>query len=224
MELKRIQVHILPAIQESTHIRTYGNKQGLLYLKEKLKMGYILDGVTCRHLYITSDEEPKIGEQCLYNDKEGNHAFIEIFDKGEIFTPHLCRKIIATTDKKLIINDWVGVIEHKLEGKYEDSNYVPQLEQSFLKEYCKNPDGKWCVEYDMKLPYCTKIRCLLPNCSCTDVLTLKLNQDNTITIHPIKDSWSREEVINILHQYSEETYDKYKEDLKIRNDWIKENL
>ena len=216
MELKRIQVHILPAIQESTHIRTYGNKQGLLYLKEKLKMGHILDGVTCRHLYITSDEEPKIGEQCLYNDKEGNHAFIEIFDKGEIFTPHLCKKIIATTDEKLKIG-------YKIHPEVTYIN-LPQVQQSFIEEYCKNPDGKWCVEYDMKLPYCTKIRCLLPNCSCTDVLTLKLNQDNTITIHPIKDSWSREEVINILHQYSEETYDKYKEDLKIRNDWIKENL
>lgn len=51
---------------------------------------------------------------------------------------------------------------------------------------------------------------------------LKVNpKDNTITIKKVKDSWNREEVINIIHQLRS---DRVIKDTEKMNRWIEENL
>ena len=60
----------------------------------------------------------------------------------------------------------------------------------------------------------------------------KINSHNEITIHPIKDSWTREEVIELLNAYGNhvalEFSDcdcSYTEPFSMTEDeWIKENL
>jgi len=47
----------------------------------------------------------------------------------------------------------------------------------------------------------------------------RVNSHNEITIHPIKDSWNREEVIALIEKHRKETYNGYSS-----KKWIKENL
>jgi len=51
-------------------------------------------------------------------------------------------------------------------------------------------------------------------------LNPKVNSDNTINIKPIKDSWSREEVVHFLNQYRLFGHS----DLPGFNKWVEENL
>ena len=53
----------------------------------------------------------------------------------------------------------------------------------------------------------------------------KIDSDNTITIKKVKDSYSREEVINLLYKYNDGIIDRYSQlTNKDLNKWIKENL
>lgn len=78
-----------------------------------------------------------------------------------------CRKIIATTDPKIYA-------DYSTPG----DTFVPELQQSFLKEFVANPDGEYVVEYDCnhdQMPY-----------KVIDVL--KLNQDNTVNITSVENN------------------------------------
>jgi len=57
-------------------------------------------------------------------------------------------------------------------------------------------------------------------------LKLKVDEHNTITIHPIKNSWSREEVESLLFKYAEDEHAWFstKGEADQFNNWIKENL
>ena len=54
---------------------------------------------------------------------------------------------------------------------------------------------------------------------------LKVDSNNTITIKKVKDSYSREEVINLLYKYNDGIIDRYSQlTNKDLDNWIKENL
>ena len=55
---------------------------------------------------------------------------------------------------------------------------------------------------------------------------LKIDLHNTITIHPIKNSWAREEVETLLFQYASDEWgvDSSHQDIKQFNKWVKNNL
>ena len=54
---------------------------------------------------------------------------------------------------------------------------------------------------------------------------LKVDSNNTITIKKVKDSYSREEVINLLYKYNDGIIDRYSQlTNKDLDKWIKENL
>ena len=187
------------------------------------------------HLYITSDDEIKDGDWCIMFDSIGN-----IFSTPQQYKPkegHILndglKKIIATTDSSLMHLSNNGRVGYNL----------PQPSQSFIKKYCElggNID-KVLVEYESK-------GCILKNGVCADYLTdeckdegyrcykLKTDSHNTITIKPVKDSWTREEVIDLLKQYQEDfcNFESIKPGLeKLKNtinlpeywrDWINKNL
>ena len=86
-----------------------------------------------------------------------------------------CKKIIATTDKYLGLED-VGKAGYSVDEFYPE---LPQLQQSFIEEYCGNPVGKVMVEYE----YYKQNG--MPDESSS--LRLKLNQDNTVNITSVED-------------------------------------
>jgi hypothetical protein len=133
-----------------------------------------------QHLYFTSDEEPKDGEWVI---ETSNKNLISQFSEQSLNQRSMgCRKIIATTDILKIKE--VDSFEF---GSPQDEYYVPQIPQSFIEEYCrKGGIDEVDVEYEEegRFAYTGDTR-YIPKVDTVH---------NTITIHPIKDSWNREEV------------------------------
>ena len=176
------------------------------------------------HTYITvsQDVEPiKEGDWC-YDE------YNKVVFKSGSNNPGASRKIIATTDPKLTFSHTISGYSHEFKKP------IPQVQQSFLKEYVSNPEGEWEVEYEFKRVECYNYNGdhIGKSCSCKsgdfrDVYELKLNQDNTVNITSVEEKmYSRKEVESILFQYAEDEHAWFscKSEVDSFNNWIKENL
>jgi hypothetical protein len=188
-------------------------------------------GWTYQHLYIISDDEIKEGDWYLVElfditgKSTGNHLEqcnsiddVWVNHSGVELTRHIgnCKKIIATTDSSLKIiiprhNDF-------------DSEYsLPQLSQSFIEKYITEYNRgqtitEIMVEYIQNFDNRISIY--------PDVWQPKIDKDNTITIKKVKESWNREEIIDIVWKFVDnfvaDTNTVYQQN-KI-DKWIEENL
>jgi hypothetical protein len=121
---------------------------------------------------------------------------------GEGITPLKgeCKKIIATTDGSLTSNK--SHFSNKTESIELHTERLPQPSQSFIEEYCKQGGiDEVMVEYESCI-YCGQDCYLGEGCdeynSSDYTPHLKVNSHNQITIHAIKDSWSRDEVEQLI--------------------------
>lgn len=168
------------------------------------------------HLYILSDDEIKAGDWIYWNNK-----VVKAIDT--VYT-NSTKKIIATTDNSL---------------SQTSRTEIPQPSNSFIQKYIEaynngKPIEKVMVEYEYficenghSMSY--KSACVYPMCGKMNYHTPKINhRDNTITISKVKDSWTREEVINLLHsagKYGRETANNSIGEMPDMMDkWIEENL
>jgi len=158
-----------------------------------------------QHLYITSDEEIKERDWYWNNTRESvvqcKYSRVELSSKDV--------KIIATTDPSL---------------------NLPQIPQSFISLYIEEYNAgrkieKIWVEYHHD--YIGKCIPDEEGCHCYNN-SLKINPDNTISIEPIKDSWTREEVVELIKQSLNVIIASHHMHREIYNNeldnWIKENL
>ena len=164
-----------------------------------------------QHLYITLDEEIKEGDWS-YNDilKEIVQNNCSSNRLVSINANEHNHKIIATTDTSL-------TIKGEREGENIWYNPLPQLSKQFIEKYIEeynkgNQITEVLVEItDSYLESDYKFK-------------LKLDSQNQITIRKQKDSWSREEVIDLISDWT-----KMKSGLNMNlpnnfNQWIEENL
>ncbi len=197
MELKRAKVIMLPT-EEKTDI-IYNNSLDLLIHKSnKHFYNHAVDTskyMSYQHLYFTTDEEIKEGDWFIYLNKiyqatsntNRNSVWSNFKDFNSI-VQYKCRKIIATTDKSLKIEK-IATATYKAMF-YKDS--LPQPSQAFIEKYCKEGGiDKVMVEYkpvnkDYNNPFNNPLK--------LHDYKLKIDSHNTITIHPIKDSWDRKEM------------------------------
>jgi hypothetical protein len=206
----KIKVVMLPT-EDKTHIVLRNSDNKLIYYKNLVcnKEFVHLKG---QHLYVTvsQDVEPiKEGETYVRDDGR-------LITRGNTLTAK-GRKVIATTDPKLKLNCTCMGMKDKVKCNWMCKTHkdymLPQLQQSFLKEFVANPDGKWVVDYyadwdDLQYnefgeyaPY-----------------KLKLNQDNTVNITSVEEKmYSTGEVRELCKK-------AYRERYKTLDDWIKENL
>lgn len=160
-----------------------------------------VDGVTeqeiasgyCKpqHLYILSDDKSKEGDW-FYNGEEilqcSNVTDIIIDTQGQWSNIETSKKIIATTDKSLIKG---------LDSFSAKPVLLPQIPKSFINYFIEqhnkgNVITDVNVEYDtIEVPFVT---------GDGFEFVLKVNPDNTINIQPIKNSWSRSEMVEIAKQ------------------------
>ena len=180
-----------------------------------------------RNLYITSYEKAKVGEYFIAN--QAPRKLLEIKENsdfpygtknsnGEMVYHHRtwsCRKIIATTDTSL--KQSIDIFNG---GKVGEAS-LPQLPELFIKKYIqKFNDGNGITEVMVEYRTCSAYEVGLLSVT---QFTLKVNQtDNTITIQNTKDSWNREEVIQLIR-----TFDmmKGKDITTVEFDnWIEQNL
>jgi len=188
------QIVVLPTEDETRVVDNHGR---LCYFKVK-PIGVTKHTIP-QYLYatISQDVEPiKEGDWHIFN---GNFLTQATNRHGELVNPFNRRKIIATTDPKI----YAGYSTPGI-------TFVPQLQQSFLKEFVANPDGEWEVEY---LTGHSEDR-------------LKINQDNTVNITSVEEKmYSREEVVIILHNCYKDTNEaRLSDGYMSSTDWIKENL
>jgi len=147
----------------------------------------------------------------------------------------VCKKVISTTDKSLIIPVTEEVL-HTPSGKYSDEEpyymisthmkSLPQPDDSFIISYIKafnegNPIKYVMVEYE-KSTYNDWIKTATPQ----PEYKIKTDKNNTITITRCKENYSAEEVNKILDSFAERfvanTDMAYKQ--KDIADWKTQNL
>jgi hypothetical protein len=132
-----------------------------------------------QHLYVTVSQYIIRGEQVYYIDKFTN----KLISSGGAEYGSKQDVVIATTDPKLSILTPTYFDKAKTRrSSVLNQNPIPQLQQSFLKEYVANPDGEWEVEYE------TKTLMKPADVYVEEVKTkLKLNQDNTVNITSVEE-------------------------------------
>ena len=148
---------------------------------------------TSQHLYITisPDVEPIKEGDNIFNrhmnrleiaskNCEINSANDMHYNEGRTRLRDNILKVISTTDPKLL-----PVIDES-DNMKTDNRYVglPQLQQSFIREFVVNPDGEFEVEYEQLCTQTGKpcgMQCMSKEV-CNKNSTLKLNQDNTVNI------------------------------------------
>ena len=231
---KKIQVHLLPTEDASHiafihHLNTFKFTPDLEVSKSKR--------VTNQHLYFTSDEKPDVGEYYIhtFRSNTGTHQTVNtchtklrqtdlkwLVDGNSASE---CRKIISSTDTKLKL----GTCEDCKQDKDYRHFFIKctcslhQPPQSFIEEFCK-AGGIWkvLVEYTDWCDYDDDNDIGLDSPD----LRLKVNSQNEITIHSVKDSWTKEEVIYLAKCMALSTLgSKDSKDIFIACDkWIEENL
>lgn len=169
------------------------------------------------HLYITSDDEIKEGDW-FYNTFNDHQPKIQQ-RKGNWRTCFNQHKIIATTDKFLTKE----IIELEgIGGRIARHELFPQPSKAFIEKYCKRGGiDEAIVEYKEDNN---------PSLWGQDIgvatLIPKTNSRNEITIHPIKNSWTREEVESLLKSAWGNGYNNGQAGASTSRslDWIKDNL
>ena len=179
-----------------------------------------------QHLYIISDDKIKLFD-CVYNNKKNiveqiNSKTQLIFVLEENKENQTFKKIIATTDTSLYIHQKETI------SLPERVFYLPQPSQQFIQKFVEeynkgNIITDVLVEYELisneeyfgntvnpddDVPYFDE--------------RLKINhKDNTITIKKVKDSYTKEEVENLIYTaMKDRCYTTIAEWKK----WLEENL
>jgi len=221
---KNIQVVMLPTDEElkppfiSIRVDKYGDSDNHLTYQTNEFNGRDRP----QHLHFTVDEKPEVGDWCVYFGTD-----IMKHDNNEVWDKDKCRKIIGTTDTKLKLGT--------CEGCKQDKDYrhffikctcsLPQPSQAFIEKYCK-VGGIWkvLVEYE-EFIIVTQDDLLDSQNKAPKAWLPKVNSHNEITIHPIKDNWTRGEVTELLSSMSSYTHVHNRVVVgKELNNWVEENL
>jgi len=198
---------MLPTNQKAHIFMNAVNKKLLLDMESELHR--VLPSGKYQHLYFLSNNEIKEGDWVYSNckhtslEKDNYRVFkcTRIGNTGIVFgeigdtlvssdSINWCKKIIATTDTSLQYAVDKSPYPMEVYG-------LPTPSQSFIEKYIKEynnntPITDVLVEYILEHDLRTSIK------SEEFKEVPKINKDNTITIKKVKNSWSREEVVEKL--------------------------
>lgn len=235
---KKCKVVILSTEKASNIWLTYENKLSIHPSYTTLAGG--------QHLYITSNEEIKEGDWYIWlNNKAICQADAMIMTINNHMKNGHIEKIIATTDTLVFKDDY---------RNQSTPDFLPKPTEGFIKKFVeKYNKGEIItdilVEYEYedhaiwsKNQYDTYDchNCNRENfekedgCNCLYTFYLKISPQNEITIHPIKQNWTREEVVKLCRDafIAGQEYE-YLADISASdnpnpkpnfNKWIEENL
>lgn len=170
-----------------------------------------------QHLHFTTNEKPNAGDWYIVpiNDGTGGKftdkslAQFKETDSLEDYERFQGEKVLFSTDE-LIIGSCDKCAGTGTDGKTSctkcggsGNKYLPHPSKAFAKKYCNKKGGidKVLVEYEVKT--ITKGTSEFDFYE-EDIYTVKIDSHNTITTHPIKKSWSREEVIELRRETFQE--------------------
>ena len=200
----------------------------------------ILEGLFPQYLYTTVSQEVEPildGEWYIDDTNTVRQALTSDKDYWKVRQDYV--KIIATTDMALITpicieckgtgnrysgKPWMGNCR-VCEGRGVIIGKVPQIHQSFIKEYCdKGGIGKVMVEYEKhNMQPDNSMGYYEPGAYTFDIKP-KLNSDNTVNISSIEEKmYSKEEVEDLINKHTFEFDGKNRSIEELAN-WNKENL
>ena len=186
-----------------------------------------------QHLYLLSSETPQLNDWVTDGERIAQINVLTIDDPNK----HLYKKIIATTDTEL--RDKITKSQF-----HEFGNSLPQFPTSlielFVKKYNEgNPLKSIDIEYDSYHGINSSIAEISAISGNDDYnwkgrgdlrdYELKLNQNNEFFYKPLKESWTRKEVVELLWQWDEIAENNGRasigggEEFKLAN-WIAQNL
>lgn len=218
MITKKCKIVMLPSKKANIALIGVDNKTKLFQHSESTYE--LSETITPYDLYIISDDEIKEGDWVTDGEKvykaPNADGFIGFY------------KIIATTDKSLFKEvSSIGYTEDRAR-KFYGKEYLPQIPQSFIEhfvsEYNKdNQITEVMVEYEKFEP---NPQTISKEFDFDDIkFELKTNPNNTINIKPIKDSWSREEVVELIFKAISDTNESNNRNVSTHPKiWIEENL
>ena len=221
---------MLPTNKKSKLVLSYCNELAINWTYDLAKF----DDATYQHLYILSDEEIKEGDWVY--DKLNNKVYqansIVIHNMKSMEYEIFLEKIIATTDKSLAKTIKLNYIQFGDKVEETRLEFLPQPSQQFIEKFVEeynkgNVITDVMVEYE-ELSYQKELDKPIHKGlgvyrfdETVPYNKLKISKDNTITIRKVKDSWSRDEVENLMRQAA------YQVQLLTIGDfdkWIEENL
>ncbi len=213
MELKRVQVHMLPTEDKHTSAVMVGVMPDIMRAtQDEDVINDIHDWMrfgTPQHLYFTTDEEIKEGDKILWEGKIYDYReFMSM--KTHVYTNY--GKIIATTDPELI-GDKGGMFKTLTQE-------LPQPSQAFIKAYCEQ-GGFDEVDVEYEINPILDLEILDGKTRVKEIIFIpKVDLiHNTITTHRIKPMTPKEAVL----AYREHAWTNGVS-LKDCTEWIKENL
>lgn len=205
MYKNKIIIIMLPT-NEKTHLLLTGRND--LYYSLNLSVFSLKEDIDkFQHLYILSNEEIKTGDWIYrYEDKKVFQSK-SYFSEDNPLKKGLITKIIATTDTSLgLPQPSQQFIKYYIE-EYNKGNVINKVEV----EVKRRIEFNGCHSYESSVNF-----------------DLKINSNNTINIKPIKDSWTREEVLQLISNFSKEfsLYNKleFEKSLNCTIKWIDNNL
>jgi len=202
--------------KDKSHIQLRPNKSGtttLINYKHSLGCFNRIN----QHLYFTSDEEIKKGDN-IYNIVQktvfiADEQFMKLI--GNSLPTNT--KIVATTDKSLTTIDYTKSLDQEI-------IYLPQIPQQFIEDYyeaggideVKVRCGEYCENCGQE--YCDNLQCR----GYADTFIYNIDDNNCIVIIPNKPKfYTKKEVLSLLEKALIEYSDYVVADIP---DWIKENL
>ena len=212
---KKVKGVMLPTNEPSKigNLATYQKRSLAKVIKEGINP--IGSTVQFWNLYIISDDEIKENNTHFYNPHSGQLHISENHTDYIAINKNGCKKVIATTDTSLDLPQPSQQFIQKYIEEYNRGNIITDIlveyELISNEEYFGNT-----INPDDDVPYFDE--------------RLKINsKDNTITIKKVKDSYSREEVIEFGNKVREYCKNTYKEDSLHKvffewDKWIEENL
>ena len=145
---------------------------------------------TFQNLYVLSNDEIKIGDWFIFADAPeftGDLPNYKIIKATKNHKEFGCKKIIATTNTSLF-----QTTQYEIEGNQKIQ--LPQIPFLFIQHYIEQYNlGNVITEVEVEYEIWNVFSGDHNNTP--QEISLKLNSNNTISIKPLKNSWTREEVI-----------------------------
>lgn len=238
---KEPKVGMISTRSDNNQLSIVDNSLVSMYNLHK-EFGDFEPAIPYKHLYFLSGDEIRKGDWIITKYWDG-YTDIEQVKDGTISWLNermiSFEKIIATTDESLKI----PALEGQECGAFKSDDYqysnecgwcgsdwskclikLPKPSDSFIQKYIEEYNAgrqitNVLVEYDKLQAHDSQGNKLIE-------YDLKVNSDNTITIKKVKDSYSREEVIELLHKAWIKAGLNYSNPLKESgySTFIKENL
>lgn len=169
------------------------------------------------HLYIISDDEIKEGKENVWYYDSNFNKICKWIGESNTYVNKWFKKIIASTDTSLNEKD-------RFNGK-SWNDLLPQPSQQFIEKYIESYN-KGEIITDVLVEYELGLNNIAGDYKNIEIL--KVNpKDNTITIKKLKDSWNREEVVQLITKLSNQiniTSGNLGLGPASLNKWIEENL